>query len=216
MPDILPLVRVLGDAAPMQAALRELCTGSGLEIGAYPSSKAFLAQDDPCRPGHILPDVLISGFTGLARQGGVRRRRTPPMNCVTGVADIQACETILLHRRRDFRTQLFGLQTLLVLTQNAVQASIRASSRNPDLRDIIMWRENLSACETVLADLVERAASTKGYRPLPRKNQRCSARAISGVRWALHRSRFVRGAGVVSPCSGLKSPRKEIRTFVLT
>lgn len=67
-------VFVVDDDARVLKALRNLLQAAGFTVQDFPSAAAFLAQDNPARPGCVLCDITMPGLDGLALQQTLKER----------------------------------------------------------------------------------------------------------------------------------------------
>jgi RNA polymerase sigma factor (sigma-70 family) len=119
-------VFVVDDDPAMRDALGWLLRSAGHTVEAFPSAEAFLAADDPERPGCLVLDVRMPGMDGLALQAALNARgASRPAVILTGHADVALAVQAVKAGAVDFLEKPFDDAVLLARVAEALAADDR-------------------------------------------------------------------------------------------
>ena len=116
-----PTVFVVDDDPRVRRSLRALLAAAGLPNETYASSKEFLADYDPLRPGCLVLDLRLRGETGLELQDELRRRQaTLPIIVLTAHGTVAASVRALKGGAIEFLQKPARPATLLARIRDAL------------------------------------------------------------------------------------------------
>lgn len=116
-----PLVVIVDDDPAVRSALQELMLSVGIEATGFGSTRELLEAEIPERPGCLVLDVRMPGWSGLDLQQHLSSiGNTKPIIFLTGHADIPMTVQAMKGGAVDFLTKPFRDQSLL----DAVTAAI--------------------------------------------------------------------------------------------
>ena len=173
-PKLTPLIRLVDDDRNVLESEAYVLQLDGWETASYESAEAFLAEDDPERPGCMVLDVRMGGMNGLTLQRKLSESgRTLPILFLSGHADVETAVLAMKRGAADFRTKPISPELLqktvarLVRWHVAVCRSARETAKLRALFDSLTPREQEVArlaakglLNTEIADLVEASEAT--------------------------------------------------------
>jgi FixJ family two-component response regulator len=130
-----PLIHVVDDDSSMRSALLLLLGEAGFEARGYSSTGDFLVQPLPARPGCLLLDLRLPGFSGLELQAALERQGIMlPIVFLTGHADVASSVRAMKAGAVDFLTKPVKRDILLDAVQRALarDATQRAAREEAD------------------------------------------------------------------------------------
>lgn len=122
-----PVVFVVDDDPSFLTAVSRLLRAAGHSVEEYSSPDRFLAEHDPQRPGCLVLDLAMPGFTGLEVQEALAARGSErPIVFLTGRADVPSSVRAMKRGAVDFLTKPVTESTLL----EAVAAAVRRDAES--------------------------------------------------------------------------------------
>jgi FixJ family two-component response regulator len=101
-----PVIYVVDDDDLVRSAIARLLRLRDLQVCAFESAEAFLAQHDPDVHGCVLLDVALPGLDGLASQQALAERGSEmPVIFLTGHGDVPMCASAMKRGAFDFLTK---------------------------------------------------------------------------------------------------------------
>lgn len=148
-------VFVVDDDADLRESLGWLLESAGLQFKGYSTAQEFLDDYEPEKPGCLLLDVLMPGFSGLDLQEELRRRGVPPpIIIMTGHARVPMAVRALKGGAIDFIKKPFSDQSLLERVRKAIDLDRRTRQVRMECTKFAELLTDLTPREREVMDLV--------------------------------------------------------------
>lgn len=192
----LPTVFVVDDDPAFCQSLRMLLHTAGLRVEDYPSAESFLESGCAERPGCLILDVRMPGWSGLELQAHLNAKRIRmPIIFITGHGDIPMAVNAVKAGAVDFLEKPFDDEMLLDLVHHALE------------RDAERHRRKLSRaqCDARLARLTPREREVMQLVVAGRSNKEIAIELkISHRTVEIYRARVMDKLGANSLCELIK------------
>lgn len=143
-----PLIRIVDDDASQRISLEMLLLGEGWDAVSYCSAAAFLAHDDPSRPGCLILDVRMPEISGIELQQQLKNRRhSLPIIFLTGHGDIDMAVHVLKEGAKDFLQKPVDAKKHLTAIANIVQEDLDRRNLPIKSEDWIRLMQELTSRE---------------------------------------------------------------------
>jgi FixJ family two-component response regulator len=163
------VVYLVDDDDALRRATSRLLQSNGLDVHAFASAEAFLAEYDASSPGCLLLDLRMPGQSGLDLQRTlVERGVALPIVFLTGHADVPASVHAMKSGAIDFLEKPVDEDQLLSAVEKALEVDVAARRERGDLSQIqarlasLTEREREVLVEVVTGKLNKQVASTLG------------------------------------------------------
>jgi FixJ family two-component response regulator len=156
------LVYIVDDDAPLRDAISSLLRSVGMQIAAFPSVAAFLAQPRREITSCLLLDVRLQGVSGLDFQAELNRDGvTLPIIFMTGHGDIPMSVRAMKAGAIDFLAKPFRDQDLLDAVNTALHADCARRRRDQAQQGLTARYETLTPREREIMALAARGLMNK-------------------------------------------------------
>jgi FixJ family two-component response regulator len=156
------LVYIVDDDALLREAISSLLRSVGMQVAAYASAAAFLAQPRRDATSCLLLDVRLQGVSGLDFQAELNRDGdTLPIIFMTGHGDIPMSVRAMKAGAIDFLAKPFRDQDLLDAVNAALQSDHARRQRDQALRGLTERYASLTPREREIMALAARGLMNK-------------------------------------------------------
>ena len=157
-----PIVYVIDDDPDVLDAISLLLRVNGLQVAAYPSPHAFLAQYTPHQIACLILDLRMPGLTGLEVQQSLLDRDIDiPVIFITGHGDVAQCSRAFKAGAVDFLTKPLDDKDLLHAVHRAIQHSIGQHEKQAHTQEIATRLARLSKREIEVLPHIVNGLSSK-------------------------------------------------------
>lgn len=157
MSDSSPTIFLVDDEPLVRRAVARVLRQAGLVVESFDSPEEFLAVADPQRPGCLVLDMAMPGFTGLELQQELATRGfRMPVIFLTGCADVPMTVRALKDGAIDFLTKPFDNSVLIASIRAALEKDRSARSRSEEAAEFHKRLKSLTPREReVMEELVK-------------------------------------------------------------
>ena len=128
------LVRLVDDDDLFRTSQAMLLQMHGWSVATYDSAQAFLAKDDPTRPGCLILDVRMPTMTGLELQDEMNARGWHlPIVFLTGHGDISMAVHSMQHGAVDFLEKPVPPEVLLAKVEQVVAQDLAKAAQHEEV-----------------------------------------------------------------------------------
>lgn len=158
-----PLIRIVDDDQELLNSQKMLLETLGWEVAVYESALDFLARDNIDRPGCLILDVRMPGMTGIELQEELAKKGAGslPIIFLSAHGSIAMAVHTLQHGAVDFLEKPVEPQKLLARVTNAIVSSLRQSSEDEEVAQMLSRVQKLSGREREIAGLVAKGLRNK-------------------------------------------------------
>lgn len=199
-----PLIRLVDDDELFRVSQALLLKTRGWEVEGYSSGEAFLSAANLLRPGCIVLDVRMEGFTGMQVQRAlIGRGCALPIIFLTGHGDIPMAVHAMQHGAASFLEKPVKPLEFLEVVQKAVDASVAAAEKcekeekNRAVFDALTAREKEIVMRAALDTPNKIIARELGIAEPTVKMHRANAFAKLGVKSPLEAYRALERLGII-------------------
>lgn len=200
-----PLIRIVDDDQELLNSQKMLLETLGWEVAVYESALDFLARDNIDRPGCLILDVRMPGMTGIELQEELAKKGVGslPIIFLSAHGSIAMAVHTLQHGAVDFLEKPVEPQKLLARVTNAIVSSLRQSSEDEEVAQMLSRVQKLSGREREIAGLVAKGSETKKS-PGSSKSKKAPSRCTGPMRWSSSASGRLQSSRASSPFSKSK------------
>ena len=198
-----PLVRLVDDDEGYRSSQKLFLGMLGWTVRDYGSAAAFLAEDDPDRPGCLVLDMRMPGMNGLELQRELLARGARlPIIFLTGHGDVSTAVHAMKYGACDFIEKRGDPMALKAAVEKAVEASLANAKLDRDAQKRLELFDSLTPREKDVVLAAARGASNKdiaeefGIGLATVKMHRGNAFAKLGVQNALEAYHRLEGLGL--------------------
>lgn len=143
-----PMIHIVDDDESFQSAISRVLRAAGYEVCKHTNVGNFLLSYLDDRPGCILLDLNLRGFSGLDIQQALAARSTPlPIIFLTGYGDIPSSVRAIKAGAVDFLTKPVKREVLLRAIRNALAQGAQSSLAREKLKQWLACYSTLTARE---------------------------------------------------------------------
>jgi two-component system, LuxR family, response regulator FixJ len=119
-------------------SLRLLLGSRGMNVAAFTSAEAFLADLDNCKPACVVSDVRLPGMSGLDLQRTLRAHgKGVPVILITGHGDIGMAVTAMKEGAFDFIEKPYNAEYLITHIEKALVAEQELRSKESQRAELL-------------------------------------------------------------------------------
>ena len=157
MSELPPIIYVVDDDPAVLKSLERLLRAAGFRPETFGSPQEFIAQHQADRPGCLVLDVTMPGFTGLELQQWLARAQDPlPIVFITGYGDVPTSVRAMKAGAVDFLTKPVDEQALLKAIEDALRRGQEDRAARAELASI---RERLARLTPREREVLEHVVS---------------------------------------------------------